>query len=127
MAVSYRFNDGLLEFTFSGSTSSHELFDTFQTAYRDPRCPKQCNLLIDTRQSTSLEGRLIAKIKGFSDFILKHPERPPARRVAVLVREEILERYTDLAQTMQQETRLSIRLFGDETSARQWLTEEEPD
>jgi hypothetical protein len=127
MAVSYRFNDGLLEFTFSGSTSSHELFETFQSAYRDPLCPKEGDLLIDTRQSTSLEGRLIAKIKSFSDFILKHPERPPVRRVAVLVREEILERYTDLAHTMQQETRLSIRLFGDEERARQWLMEKGSD
>lgn len=121
MALSYRFSRGLVEFTFAGSTPSRKIFETFQKAYEDPLCPKGTDLLIDTRGSTSRDGRSLATTKGFADFVLKHPGRPRIHRVAVLVPDDVLSRYRNLADTMQQETSLPIRLFSDEDVAREWL------
>jgi hypothetical protein len=121
MALSYRFSRSLVEFTFTGSTASRNIFETFQKAYEDPLCPKEANLLIDTRGSTSRDGRSLATTKGFADFILKHPGRPRIHRVAVLVPDDVLSRYRNLTDTMQEETSLPIRLFSDEKGARDWL------
>lgn len=123
MSVSYRFNKGLIEFSFTGSTPAHNVFEMFQKAYEDPGCPEEASLLIDTRESKSLEVRSLATIKGYADFILKHPKRPGVRRVAVLVPGSMHERYSGLTRTMGFETQLSIRLFDDESNARQWLSE----
>lgn len=120
MSLEYEFDEGIIRFKFRGSTASEEIFEVFHNAYNAPECPKDANLEIDLRESTSLGTRSTETVRTFSEFIVNHPDRP-GQRIALLLSPEEKKRFAELAGDFRQAVGLDIGLFVEEEAARTWL------
>lgn len=121
MPVQYAIVGNVLEFTFTGPTKSHDIYNVFHSAYKDPKCPARVAVLVDNRLSTTRDTRGPAGTKAYAKFFLEYPERPEVTRIAVLLPEPALPEYAGTIDDVAREGGVVIHAFSDEEEARKWL------
>ena len=125
MPVQYAIVGNVLEFTFTGHTKSHDIYNVFHRAFQDPECPSRVAVLVDNRLSTTRDTRGPAGTKAYAKFFVEYPERPAFTRIAVLLPKAAVPEYSDTIDAVAQEGGVVIRPFSDEQKAREWLEEPE--
>jgi len=123
MPVQYAIVGNVLEFTFTGPTKSHDIYNVFHNAFQDPACPSSVAVLVDNRLSTTRDQRGPAGTKAYAKFFVEYPERPQFTRVAVLLPETAVPEYSGTIDEVAQEGGVAIHAFSNEQEAREWLAE----
>jgi len=116
MGLQVESGDRILRFVFTSATPARDIYAVFHRAFAE--APRDDQVVIDLRASTSLGDRTPEFVRMITEFIVLHPERP-GERMAVLLPPEEVERWKKLAADVDMEG-VEIGLFEDIDDAETW-------
>jgi hypothetical protein len=118
MAAEYKFEDGYIRITLSGSSSSDDIESQAAEIARDPASRPNLNLLLDHRSSTVVAGS--DDIRERVEYLASIREHL-GPRVAVLVSTTVHYGLARMANLLGDSRKLNIEVFKDEREAIDWL------
>lgn len=116
MGLQVETGDRVIRFVFASATPARDIYSVFHRAFAD--APRDHQVVIDLRASTSLSDRTPEFVRMITEFIVAHPERP-GERMAVLLPPHEVERWKKLAADVTVEN-VEIGLFEDVDEAEAW-------
>jgi hypothetical protein len=120
MAISYRFDDDLLEIVVEGDHEVADFFTVVNRAVEDPEWSGSAWLLIDVRQSRAVTRRTAQEIRSVVDFL----SDPPGRFrncTALLVSSTMQQEVSRVGAAMADFRGSEVKAFYDRTQAVSWL------
>jgi hypothetical protein len=120
MAVRFAYEGDVVVFAPEGVYPPDELFEAWEAAFADERCPDAPVVLLDIRRSGSVAKRSRADLRRITDFFLRHAARPD-RRVALLTRGPLQYGIMRIARTWVSLGGATAAVFSDRSKAMRWL------
>src|SRR5262245_12144274 len=120
MPASYKLKADLLKIELVGATPADDVISTFVTAIHDPQCPTPVLLLLDVRQSQTLETQSVPEIRRVAEYLGPYAARIGGR-AAVVAASDVHFGLSRLGSVYSESVGVEVQVFRDLESAVTWL------
>ncbi len=120
MPASYKLKDDLLKLELVGATAADDVISTFVKAIHDPQCPNPVSLLVDVRQSQTLETQSVPEIRRVAEYLGPYAARIGGR-AAVVAASDVHFGLSRLGSVYSESVGVEVQVFRDLESAVTWL------
>ncbi|HEU4928803.1 MAG TPA: hypothetical protein VFU38_03165 [Candidatus Krumholzibacteria bacterium] len=120
MPASYKLKGDLLKMELVGVTEPDDVIATFVRAVNDPQCPNPVSLLVDVRQSQTLEIQPIPEIRRVAEYLGPYRARIGGR-AAVVAASDVHFGLSRLGSVYSETVGVEVQVFRDLESAVTWL------
>ncbi len=120
MPASYKLKADLLKIELVGATRADDVISTFVQAIHDPQCPTPVSLLLDVRQSQTLETQSVPEIRRVAEYLGPYAARIGGR-AAVVAASDVHFGLSRLGSVYSESVGVEVQVFRDLESAVTWL------
>jgi hypothetical protein len=123
MPVGYDFDGEVIVVRPAGKYTTHELKAAILDALDDERLPPRAVLLLDLRESRSLQDRTADEVREMAHFLATHGGRF-GQRLAMVTTGDLAFGLMRLGAAAAESRGLAAEVFRDVEAARVWLSRE---
>ena len=120
MPVTYKLKGDLLKMELVGENVPDDVIATFEKAVNDPLCPNPVSLLVDVRQSQTLELQPVPEIRRVAEYLGPFRARIGGR-AAVVASSDVHFGLSRLGSVYSETVGVEVQVFRDLESAVNWL------
>jgi len=120
MPASYKLKGDLLRMELVGATEPDDVIATFVQAINDPNCPDPVSLILDVRQSHTLETQSVPEIRRVAEYLGPYAKRIGGR-AAVVAASDVHFGLSRLGSVYSETVGVEVEVFRDLESAVTWL------